>query len=232
VNTMTLSLDQYGRLFKQQIEDVKLTLGRDPPADVRSILYSRLVNCSIDIMIDRGSFSIEQSVLTDCTIRVLKTMRDDNAFMRSHYYNCIFKGTYWGVDFGKLQQRHVDHYNEDHPEGPLKTLDDFGDLRGCDFTQSKLQWCRFQDVDVTTCKFAPWPQLVILNPLQRKEQLTRGPWPGKLQKFFDMMAGANPRYAGGSWTAKALMATDVAKDYGVTEAELRECLERIGDVLM
>jgi hypothetical protein len=73
-------------------------------------------------------------------------------FDRAHFERVRFSGRYLGCDFGN---------RDDAKTG----------VANCDFSKAWLHLCRFKDGDAETCRFGPWPTVLILNPRENAPKL-------------------------------------------------------------
>lgn len=129
-----------------------------------------LKNCKLIIKVPWKGLVVAKTRLIGCSIevsRVLKEFGWDSAILR----DCKFKGRFVGCDFGST---------------PLRPED--GAISNCDFTEARLDWCRFVGCDVSCLRFPLWPCVTILDTVHRIDELRGINWPGStglLVKIFE-----------------------------------------------
>lgn len=196
----TVSFDE------REFEDERLELG------ARDALYSlgpnlTLRRCTLVLNVPTKRLLVPGARLIDCAIEVkqrLKGLSWENAFLRG----CRFTGGFNGCDFGRW------------PDNPGT-----GGIEACDFSSASLHGCRFIGCDASTLRFPSWPCFTLLEPIQNLGRLSALAWPGELHLLVKSLA-RNPD----SLAAVTYSATDLAKEFEVSETDIRATLERLGSV--
>jgi hypothetical protein len=166
-----------------------------------------LRNCTLVLKVPARALVISRTRLIDCTIEVkteLKNFRWVHAFLKG----CRFMGRLSGCDFGRWP---------DSPED--------GGIEDCDFSAARLDGCRFIGCDASTLRFPSWPCFTLLEPVRRLHELSALQWPGQLHLTMQSLA-RNPE----STAAVTYLASALAKDFGVSEADIRAVVERLDGV--
>jgi hypothetical protein len=153
--------------------------------------------------------------LEDCEIIAVKPLKN-HRFLQARFIRCHFKGTFFGVDFGHLEN-----------QAPPFERDEFGRVEQCDFTQARLEGCRFFNTDISTLKFAGWPHVVIPDPHLRAQDVDKVQWPGKLRIFIDICTDGLTKPS-----ACVDYVPSIAKRLKCTPEEIRTAFEQFGGVLM
>ncbi len=169
-----------------------------------------LVGCRVVIQAPASALTVTTVRMTKCHIDVkkkLSSFRWCNAFLEE----CRFTGTLVGSDFG--------HWPE--------VFDPAGGIRSCDFSEARLDGCRFIGCDMNTMRLPAWPCFTILNPVARATELAAIAWPGDLRFAIDTFRVSPPTTAAITSWAPALV-----KELGGTEAELRAVLTSLDGVRM
>jgi hypothetical protein len=165
-----------------------------------------LRSCTLVIGVPANALTIARTHLIDCTIEVKKGLKHfswDGVFLKG----CRFSGVLTGCDFGRWP---------DSEEGGIED---------CDFTDARLEGCRFIGCDARTLKFPAWPCFTVLNPTQRSHELAALQWPGQLGIVVSTFSKYPPSTAAVTFSAKKL-----AKEFDATEDEIRAVLERLDGV--
>jgi hypothetical protein len=79
---------------------------------------------------------------------------------------CHFTGRFLGCDFG---------HRLPHLPGREN-----GGIEDCDFSEARLDECRFHGCDPRTLRFPRWPCFTLLDPLHRSRELASVEWPGDI----------------------------------------------------
>ncbi|HEX5749836.1 MAG TPA: pentapeptide repeat-containing protein [Archangium sp.] len=166
-----------------------------------------LRRCTVVTRVSAGWLHILPTRFIDCTIQVKQELKHhdwSSAFLKG----CRFTGRLTDCDFG---------HRLPHLPGREN-----GGIEDCDFTEARLQGCRFHSCDMRTLRLPPWPCFTILNPLGRSQELSSLKWPGRS----DIIV-ANPDMDPPSTVAVTYHAPTVAKRYGTTPEELKSVLEKL-----
>lgn len=132
------------KLINDYFEGKSIEIGKAKYQDF--ITDCTLKNCELRIRCGAGSVNLFGSKFYDCVFRPSKEMKNLR-FTDVFLYNCYFKGRYSGCRFGA---------DMDKNEAIVK---------GCDFSEVKLfHLCDFlRGADVESCKFPPWPHIVVTD---------------------------------------------------------------------
>lgn len=172
-----------------------------------------LRNCTVVISVASRCLTLMSGQFIDCTIQAkgeLKNLR----WARMNFKGCRFKGRLTGNDFG---------FHEDD-------LDKWrlGGIENCDFSEARLDGCRFFNCDMSTIRLPRWPCFTLLDPVGRAAELARETWPGSFGPvIIEGLAGQEA-----SVVALTYHAPSVAERRDTTAEELRAVLERVPGVVM
>jgi hypothetical protein len=180
-----------------------------------SLVRCKLEDCHIIVDVPRGGPPIRLSQLRHCTIEAKRRMKN-SWFFGSDYISCTFKGKFDGMDFGRSPR----------PDPITGEMDEYGDLVDCDFTEATLEMCRFFNVDISRQKFAPWPQFVVPYANEVLAAKLQREWPGKFGVHMRLVPRQNPALVATTGTV-----SDYLKEYDISQEELEQVLEVIGDVI-
>lgn len=191
---------------EREMENERLVL--DSKTDVYYLGHDlTLRHCTLVLKVPAKALVISRARLIDCTIEVhkeLKNFRWFNALLKG----CRFTGRLTGCDFGR---------GPDEPEQ--------GGIEACDFSAARLDGCQFLGCDASTLRFPSWPCFTLLEPIQNLSRLRALSWPGELHLLVKSLA-RNPD----SLAAVTYSATDLAKEFEVSETDIRATLERLDGV--
>jgi hypothetical protein len=151
--------------------------------------------------------------LIDCSIQVKGELRNLR-WATMNFKGCRFKGRFIGNDFG--------FHEDDLDQWKL------GGIEDCDFSEARLDACRFYNCDMKTIQLPRWPCFTILDPVRRAAELARVEWPGRYGPVvIEGLAEQEERVV-----AITDHAPSVAARLGTTAEELRAVLERLSGVVM
>jgi hypothetical protein len=151
--------------------------------------------------------------LVDCTIQAkseLKNLR----WARMGLKGCRFKGRFTGNDFG-FREDHIDKWR-------------LGGAVDCDFSEARLDACRFYNCEMSTIQLPRWPCFTLLDPVRRAAELARLEWPG----LFGSVVIEGLAEQEESVVALTYHAPTVAERLDTTAEELRAVLEGVSGVVM
>ena len=139
----------------------------------------------------------------------MQELKNFRWYFHSQLKGCRFTGKYSGNDFGRW------------PDGPWN-----GSLEDCDFTEARLDACRFIGCDVSTLRFPRWPHFTLLDTYARHQELSAIQWPGDV-------GCALSGFDRGPVNTVAITnsATVLAKRYGVSEESIKAVVERLDGVI-
>ena len=126
-------------------------------------------------LVTRGTgrnLSLHPTRFIDCTFEVKQQLTNFQQWIRLSLKGCRFKGRFSGNDFG-----HWPEYG-DEPENQ------FGAMEDCDFSEARLDACRFMGCDPLTLRFPKWPCFTFLEPIRHAPELCRAEWP---ERFCDII---------------------------------------------
>jgi hypothetical protein len=191
----------------QELSDSRLEL-----AEKEQLTYLgpnlTLRRCDVIIRLPTSRLHILPTRFIDCSIEVKQELRNFRDWVSSSLKGCRFKGRMSGCDFGNWPGH--------------KSGGELGEVEDCDFTEARLDLCRFIGCDTRTLRFARWPSFTILDPVGRGRELTNVDWPGS----FRPVRLEGPFKEWPSTVALSFYAPNEAKRCGTTEAELKAAIER------
>jgi hypothetical protein len=169
-----------------------------------------LKNCTLVLKVAASNLFIRDVRFTDCTFEVKQELKNHQQWIRASLKGCRFKGRLSGCDFG-----HWPEYGKE-PEYQRGSIED------CDFSEARLDGCRFMGCDPRSLRFPKWPCFTFLDPIGRAPELRRGKWPGMFGSVVvDELHGQPP-----STVALTKYAPAVAKKLETTPEELRAVIEQ------
>ncbi|AKJ06340.1 hypothetical protein ATI61_105670 [Archangium gephyra] len=169
-----------------------------------------LKNCTLVLKVAARNLFIRDVRFIDCTFEVKQELKNHQQWIRASLKGCRFKGPLSGCDFGHWPE----YLNE--PEYRLGAIED------CDFTEARLDGCRFMGCDPRTLRFPKWPCFTILDPIGRAPELLRVKWPG----IFGDVTVANLHKQPRATTAVTLLAPAMAKRQDTTPEALKAVIEQ------
>jgi len=196
--------------FKNQdIENQRLEL-----TDKNSLYFLRtgltVRNCTVILKVPARRLHIDQARFIDCTFEVKQELINFQEWISASLKGCRFKGRFSGNDFG--------HWPEYGSQPEYK----FGALEDCDFSEARLDACRFHGCDLHTLRLPRWPCFTFLEPLRHARELQAAAWPGSFGDITVERLQTNPS----STVALTFHAQSAARFYKTTEEELRAAIER------
>jgi hypothetical protein len=172
-----------------------------------------LRNCTLVISVASRWLTLMSGQFIDCTIQAkgeLKNLR----WARMNFKGCRFKGRFTGNDFG-FREDDLDKWR-------------LGAVEDCDFSEARLDACRFYNCDMRTIQLPRWPCFTLLDPVRRATELGRVEWPGR----YGRVVIEDLREQEESVVAITDHAPSVAAQLDTTAEELRAVLERLSGVVM
>jgi hypothetical protein len=170
-----------------------------------------LRNCTIILKVPARALVVSKTRLIDCTIDARKELKGFS-WDHAHLKGCRFTGTLSGCDFGRW---------------PDEEADQIGGIEDCDFTEARLEACRFLQCDARTLKFPSWPCFTLLDPVRRKDELLAIQWPGTMRITVESFVEGPPETAAVTYLAPA-----VAKRTGTTVEAIRAVLDTLPGVIL
>ncbi|OJT23704.1 hypothetical protein BO221_17120 [Archangium sp. Cb G35] len=169
-----------------------------------------LRNCTVVLKVSARNLLITGVRFIDCTFDVKQELKNHQQWIGASLKGCRFKGRLSGCDFG-----HWPEYGTE-PEYQLGSIED------CDFSEARLDGCRFMGCDPRTLRFPKWPCFTFLDPIGRASELRRGKWPDLFGRVVvDDLHNQPP-----STVALTKYAPAVAKKLETTPEELRAVIEQ------
>jgi len=195
-------------IFKnQEIENERLEL-----TDKRSLYYLSsnltLRNCTVVLKVSARNLIINGARFIDCTIEVKQELKNHQQWISASLEGCRFKGRLTGCDFG--------HW----PDYPGAW--EHGAIKDCDFSEARLNGCRFIGCDPRTLRFPRWPCFTILDPIGNSRELSRVQWPGRFGEVTVEDLINDPP----STVAETFFAPSYAQRYGTTPEAFKAVIEK------
>jgi hypothetical protein len=169
-----------------------------------------LKNCTLVLKVAARNLFIDGVRFIDCTFEVKQELKNHQQWIRASLKGCRFKGRLSGCDFG-----HWPEYGKE-PEYQLGSIED------CDFSEARLDACRFMGGDPRTLRFPKWPCFTFLEPIQRVSELLNARWPGN---FGDIVVKGIYKDPPGT-RALVYHAPSIAKRMETTPEALRAVIEQ------
>lgn len=200
-------------IFKHQvIENERLEL-RDKDALYYLGPDLLLRSCTIVLQVPARRLLLNGLRLMDCSLEVKRELKD-LAWYEAHLKGCRLTGRFFGCDFGHLPDPVLPHRNG-------------GGIEDCDFTAAQLHACRFVGCDPNTLRFPRWPCFTLLEPFRRRQEFASIPWPREIRTWFTT-ADTDPE----TTAAITFSATELAKEAGVSEEQIKALLEGHSGVIL
>ncbi|WNG61083.1 hypothetical protein F0U59_45020 [Archangium gephyra] len=124
-----------------------------------------LRNCTVVLKVSARNLLITRVRFIDCSFEVKQELKNHQQWIGASLKGCRFKGRLSGCDFG-----HWPEYGTE-PEYQLGSIED------CDFSEARLDHCRFHGDDPRSLRFPKWPGFTILEPIRRVAELRDLAWP-------------------------------------------------------
>jgi hypothetical protein len=198
----------------QEIENERLEL-----TDKNSLYYLSthltLRNCTVVLKVPARNLVIKQARFINCTFEVKQELKNHQDWISASLKGCRFKGRLSGCDFG-----HWPEYGCE-PEYQLGSIED------CDFTEARLDACRFHGGDPRTLQFPKWPCFTILDPVHRAAELRGFKWPDIFGEVIIGKLHEHPR----STVALTFYAPAESKRLKTTPEELRAAIEQCDGIV-
>ena len=204
-------MDRLGNITfeNRKIENERLELS---DAKANYILGPDLTlrNCTLVLKVSARRLSLKQPRFIDCTFEVKQELKNYQGWVAASLKGCRFKGRLSGCDFG--------HW----PEYMSLPWYQHGSIEDCDFTEARLEGCRFHGCDPATLRFPRWPCFTFLDPIGRARELNSVQWPGSVGPIIIETLFNQPP----STVALTEHALSIAKRFDTTPEELKAALER------
>jgi hypothetical protein len=172
-----------------------------------------LRHCTLALKVSARNLHIKRVRFIDCAFEVKQQLTNHQEWIFASIEGCRFKGRFLGCEFG--------HW-PDYGKGC-----EFGSIKDCDFTEARLDACRFHGCDTRTLRFPRWPCFTIVDPIRHAPDLNSVRWP---ELFGGVIIENLPRHPP-STTALTYHAPSVAKRMETTEEELRAVIEKFDFII-
>jgi hypothetical protein len=169
-----------------------------------------LRNCTLVLKVSARNLFFEGVRFIGCTFEVKQELINHQQWISTSLEGCRFKGRLSGCDFG-----HWPEYGTE-PEYQM------GSIADCDFTEARLDSCRFMGCDPRTLTFPKWPCFTIQEPIGRSRELNSVQWPGRVGRVVMAHLHTQPP----STKALTYHAPSLAKQFETTPEELRAVIEQ------
>jgi hypothetical protein len=102
-----------------------------------------------------------------------------------------------------------------------------GAIENCDFSEARLDACRFHGCDMSTLRLPRWPCFTFLDPIGRSREFNHVKWP----ELFGAVIVENIHDQPPSTVALTYHAPSVAKRLETTAEELRAVIEKLEGIV-
>ncbi|WP_309888048.1 hypothetical protein [Archangium sp.] len=176
-----------------------------------------LRHCTVVLKVPASRLVIKQATFIDCTFEVKQELKNHQCWLSASLKGCRFKGRFSGCDFG-----HWPEYGSD--SAPWYQ---HGSIQDCDFTEARLDGCRFMGCDPATLRFPKWPCFTFIDPIGRAAELRGARWPELFGGVVvDKLHNQPPRTS-----ALTEHAPTVARQLDTTPEELKAVIEKFDCIL-
>jgi uncharacterized protein YjbI with pentapeptide repeats len=204
----------YNKVFYEdrEIENERLEL-----ADKGSLYFlgsnATFRNCTLVLKVSGRNLFLTGSRFIDCSFEVKQELKNHQAWVRASLKGCRFKGRLSGCDFG--------HWPGYAPGW------EHGSIEDCDFTEARLDGCRFMGCDPATLRLPKWPCFTFLDPIVHAPELSGVEWPGLFGRITVKRLHTQPA----NTRALTYHAPSIARRLETTEEELRAVLEKFACIV-
>ncbi|MGZ3458504.1 MAG: hypothetical protein ACXU86_08365 [Archangium sp.] len=174
-----------------------------------------LRHCTLVLKVPARNLSIDGVRFIDCTFEVKQELKNHQDWIRASLKGCCFKGRLSGCDFG--------HW----PKYGRELGYQLGSIEDCDFTEARLDGCRFHGCDPATLRFPKWPCFTILDPIGHAPELRSAKWPDLFGRVVINKLHTQPP----STRALTKYAPAVAKKLETTPEELKAVIEQFDCII-
>ena len=171
-----------------------------------------LRDCTVIISAAGRSLVPMSGQFINCTIQA-KGQLKGVAWAPMRLKGCHFNGGFSGNDFG---------FRSD-----LFDREKTGGIEDCDFSEARLNGCRFFNCDMSTIRLPFWPCFSFMDPLGHAAELVRREWPGQFGIVVEGLAKNPAGTVAESWHAPT-----VAEKMDTTVEELRAALVTAPGIFM
>ncbi|WP_257460786.1 hypothetical protein [Archangium lipolyticum] len=176
-----------------------------------------LKNCTLVLKVAASNLFIRDVRFIDCTFEVKQELKNHQQWIRASLKGCRFKGRLSGCDFG-----HWPEYGKE-PEYQMGAIED------CDFTEARLDECRFHGDDPRTLRFPKWPCFTLLDPVRRADELRNLKWPDRFGRSLASLLDQSPEKRikhPRSTMALSYYAPAEARRLGISEEAFKAAIEK------
>lgn len=173
-----------------------------------------LRHCTVVLKLSARNLLINQASFVDCTFEVKQELKNHQQWLFASLKGCRFKGKLSGCDFGHWPE----YGGEDTKHGAIED---------CDFSEARLDGCRFMGCDERTLRFPRWPCFTFMDPLRHVSELSAAPWPERFSRVVIGPMKDNPP----SMRAMTLFAPKEARDFNTTPEALRAVIDPLDCVV-
>ncbi len=170
-------------------------------------------NCTLVLKVSARVLFLRQARFIDCTFDVKQELKNHQQWVFASLKGCRFKGKFSGCDFGTWPE-----YVDDRPPGSIED---------CDFSEARLDGCRFMGCDERTLRFPPWPCFTLLDPIGNASRLRDAPWPA----WFGDVVIRNLHTEPSATRAITLHAPSIAKRMQTTPDALKAVIDTLDCVV-
>jgi hypothetical protein len=167
-----------------------------------------LRRCTVVVRMPTSRLHILPTRFIDCAIEVKQELKNLQDWVSASLKGCRFTGRMTGCEFGRWPG--------------YSSGGEFGEVEDCDFSEARLDLCRFHSCDTRTLRFPRWPCFTILDPIGRGRELLEVEWPGSFSPV--TLEGRFKELD--STVALTFYAPAEAKRSGTTEEELKRAIQR------
>lgn len=171
-----------------------------------------LRRCTVVLGVAGKWLSLVSGQLIDCTIEAKRELNEAR-WTTMGLKGCRIKGRFGGNEFGH-RQGYMDNWQ-------------LGGVEDCDFSEARLDLCRFHGCDMERIRLPKWPSFTIVDPIKHGPELLRVPWPGD----FTPVILDGPLKELPSTSALTFYAPAEAKRSGATVEEFKAAVERFDFII-
>lgn len=181
----------------------------------RYFLGSKLTlrNCTLILKVSARNLYIHGVRFINCTFEVKQELKNHPQWLYASLKGCRFKGRLSGCEFGRWPG-----YSEGW---------EYGAIEDCDFTEARLDGCRFHGCDMNSIRLPRWPCFTIVDPIRRSPELSAMEWPGDIGRItMKGHAREPPSTVAVTWFAPVL-----AQKSGTTPEAIKAVLDRCEGII-
>jgi hypothetical protein len=175
-----------------------------------------LRGCTVVLKVPARRLHILGAKFIGCTFEVKQELKNHQEWICAALEGCRFQGTLSGCDFG---------YWPEYGSEPGYQL---GAIEDCDFSEARLDGCRFMGCDPSTLRLPRWPCFTFLEPVRRAAELRAAPWPALFGRVVMGDLHKDPPRT----VAVTYHAPTVAKQMETTPEALRVVLEKLDGIVI